>query len=397
MNADVVVVGGGPAGSVTAMLLAQHGLHVVLLEKFGFPRAKPCGDCLSPAANRILKRIGVWDAILRLEPAQLRGWKLTSAGSVAFTAHFSDVTTHPDEQCSLAIERSSFDTVLLDAAREAGVVVVEHARVIDLLHSDDRVTGVTAQVAGVTKTFNAQLTVGADGLRSVVARRMNAYARPPRLRKTSFTMHVERDETNDLGEMRVARNACLGIAPVGGGSKRTNFTLVLNRGSFDARAGARQIVDQGLAVFGIALPQAARGEILASGPFDWPVNQMVAAGVALVGDAAGYYDPFTGQGIYQALAGAELLAEAVSSGLRRSTLARIELHSYAAAYKRLTSPVRRVQRAVEYVCARPRLGDWMFAKFARDPVLARALVGITGDLVPPNSLFSPRLLLRLST
>lgn len=397
MNADVVVVGGGPAGAVTALLLAQRGLQVVLLEKSAFPRAKPCGDCLSPAANRILKRIGLWDAVLRAEPAQLHGWKLTSPGQIAFTAQFRDVSNVADEQISLAIERSKFDGVLLDAARRSGVHVIEGARVTGLLHAGDRVTGVAAQVQGRASGFRAELTVGADGLRSVVARRMKAYARPPRLRKTSFTMHVDFSEAGELGEMRVGRSACLGIARVSATSARTNLTLVLNCGSFDAHAGRQRIVEQGLAAFGIRIPEAGHNEILASGPFDWPASRIIAPGVALVGDAAGYYDPFTGQGIYQALAGAELLADTVAGGLQRADLARIDLRPYATAWRQLSAPARRVQKVVDYVCARPALGDWMFAKFSRDPLLARTLVGITGDVLPPNSLFSPSLLLRLAT
>jgi menaquinone-9 beta-reductase len=394
MTADVVVAGGGPAGSVTALLLAQQGLSVILLERHRFPRRKPCGDCLSPAANHILQRLGLWDDVIHANAAQLTGWKLTSVGNESFSALFSAVTSDTHHHVALAIERERFDAILLAAARSAGVNVIEDARVLDVLREQGAVTGIVANVGGVVKHFRSKLTVGADGLRSIVARRLGAYARSPRLRKASFTMHIDEPVAAPIGEMRLGVNSCLGIAPVTRNLQRRNLTLVLNRGSFDARSGVRTIVARGLAHFGISLPPDT--EIMASGPFDWPIKRPACPGAVLVGDAAGYYDPFTGQGIYQALAGAELVAAHTAEDLKTGRVRNESLDAYAAAHTALRGPTHKIQQIIEFVCARPRLGDWMFRKFSRDEVLARALVAATGDLIPPESLFSSRLLMRLA-
>ncbi|HEY0811496.1 MAG TPA: NAD(P)/FAD-dependent oxidoreductase [Longimicrobiales bacterium] len=393
----MVVVGGGPAGSMTAMLLARAGYEVTLLERQHFPRAKPCGDCLSPGANPVLKRLGVWDDVVHARPARLTGWQLTSPGHISFQAYFSDITNDSEVTAALAISRDRLDSVLLDHARKAGVDVQQGVHVTNVLRSPDgRVEGVIFQGVDRGNRVKARLTVGADGLRSVIARRLNAHVRRPRLRKASFTMHIDLPTSSDnLGVMRIARDACLGIAQVDSHALTHNVTLVLNHGSYDARAGVRSIVAAGLKRFGLELPDADT-EILTSGPFDWPSRQSVFDGAALVGDAAGYYDPFTGQGIFQALRSAELLGECASAALRTGNVRRTDLLRFEHAQRRILKPARGLQRIVEFVCARPQLADRIFGKFQRDPVLAEALIGVTSDLLPVARLLSPRLLARLA-
>ena len=125
---DVVVVGAGPAGSVSALLLARAGFDVVLLDRSKFPRPKACGDCLSPGANVILQRLGLWPAVLAAQPGRLHGWQLSAADDAAFSALFA-ASSSTDAPVSLAIERARFDAILLQAAQAAGVDVRTGVRV----------------------------------------------------------------------------------------------------------------------------------------------------------------------------------------------------------------------------------------------------------------------------
>jgi flavin-dependent dehydrogenase len=137
--------------------------------------------------------------------------------------------------------------------------------------------------------------------------------------------------------------------------------------------------------------------VLATGPFDWPTRGAVIDGAAVVGDAAGYYDPFTGQGIYRALRGAALLAETADAALRAGDLSSEALAPYEQARRSAFAPGTRLQRLIEVFISRPRLLGAMAERFRRSPELADALVAVVGDLQPVRSLWAPRTLARLLT
>lgn len=384
---EVVIVGAGPAGAALATHLATAGLDVLLLDRDAFPRPKPCGECLNPAAVHALERLGALPAVLAAAPARLRGWRIVAPAG-GFAGGF------PEGEQGLALPRAVLDALLLQHARAAGAEVRTGVRVTDLLRAGRRVVGVRA-TGGAQDEIRARLVVGADGLRSVVLRRLGLLRRPPRLRKLALTAHVRGvDALGGRGELHAFAWGCVGIADVGDG--RANVTVVAAGDEAERVAGRKQAYFDAVLARLPRLRAAVRDEpVLATGPFDWPTRAAVADGVLLVGDAAGYYDPFTGQGVYRALRGAELAAETIVPALCGGPLGADALRPYERARRRAFAPGERLQHLIEPFVAHPALLSLAARRLARSPAFADALIAVTADLAPVRSLLRPGLLARL--
>ncbi len=393
-HADCVIVGAGPAGSTTALVLARAGYRVVLLDRAEFPRAKPCGDCISPQANLLLAELGILGDVEALQPARLEGWRITAASGASFDARFADAVRNELICKGLAISRDKFDAVLLAAARHAGARVITGATVDDLLRSGERVIGVRARTQDSHIEVTAPLTVGADGLHSLVRRRLDFLARPARLRKVALTAHVAQVAgVTALGELHVLPGSCVGLAPVDAKGDVCNVTLVLEAGRHGRSVAGKSFpaflehIERFPLLRGRFADSTSIEPILASGPFDQPTRAVVAHGAALVGDAAGYFDPFTGQGIFQAVAGGIQLGQAAAEALRQER-AHLPLRGYSRAHAALVNAPRRVQRGIEVVISRPALADRCIRALAAAPAAAAALIAVTGDVKRPGSLLS---------
>lgn len=386
---DVLVVGAGPAGSTVAGLLAARGLSVVAVDRARFPRPKPCGECLNPGALAALERMQMLDPVLAAGGAPLHGWAVSGEGGRAAAVFGSGLR-------GLGMERSVLDDCLLEQARARGALVLEGARVEDVSPAlPQALPEVRIRCDDGSRTFRPRVVVGADGLRSRVARSAGLTGRAPRLRKASFTFRLEwvrpASPGPSRGSLSVTGAGTLGLAPVSADHTRWNATLVVAAGA----AARRVAVDPCGAVlsaldrtFGPDPRRRIVGGPWTSGPFDQPVPRPWAPGVVLVGDAAGYYDPFTGQGIYRALRGAELAAEAVAECLGTPESAWRPLARYARTLDEELRGPRRLQSVVEGVMARPFLRERLLPRLHRSGAL-RTLICVTGDAAPLSLLAHP--------
>ena len=391
---DAVVVGAGPAGSATALLLARAGVQVLLLDRARFPRDKPCSEYLSPESTRVLERLDphILADVAVAAPARLVGMKVVAPSGAAVVGRFTG------GDFSFALPRTRFDAILRNAAEAAGAEVREGVKVEELIYDDGAVAGVTARDAGNGKreTYRAHVVVGADGLRSVVARRLGGVRASPPYR-IAFTAHV-RDArgVTDVGEMHVGRPGYVGLGPIGEGV--TTVALVLPQS--EARRGARFFdeLNRFPALAGRFDARNVVRRVLATGPFaKWSRHPVArggggggggGGGALLVGDAADFFDPFTGQGIYSALRGAELAAAAVIDTLTTGA----SLDAYARARRREFTGKWLLERMIGVAVGWPALIERVVSRLARRSDLADLLVRATGNCVPARAALAPGVL-----
>jgi flavin-dependent dehydrogenase len=393
---DVVVVGGGPAGSATAALLAERGVDVALVDRAAFPRPKPCAEYLSPEAGRILDRLGVLAGV-RARAEQLAGMTIVSPQGRSFTGRFAGAAPHRGfSDRGLALPRTMLDAALLAAAAARGVRVMERTRLEHIGAANGRRTLGLRDASGA-RTLSARLVVGADGLNSRVAQGLGL-SRRGRRRRVAFVTHMAGVAgMTDVGEMHVGRGAYVGLAPVGGGL--TNVAVVLDASGPIPGSSAGERFRAGLGRFPAVLARVRRAEVvgpvLAAGPFARATARATADRAVLVGDAADFYDPFTGEGVFAALRGAELTVEHVGSLLASDTLSADRLAVYDRARRLAFRGKWLIERAIAFAIDRPWLFERVADRLGKRRHMADLLVGVTGDFVPPRAVLGPSFLAKL--
>lgn len=367
---DVVVVGAGPAGSTVASLLATRGHDVVMLDREAFPRVKPCGESVNPGAVAILRQLGLLGDVLTLPHRRIDQWSIRPVHGPALEVAF------PRGEFGIAVERAGFDQVLLAGAIRSGVTT-RVARVADVLVEDGRVAGVRTASGDAIR---ARFVVGADGLRSVVVRRLGLLGRAPKLRKVALTAHVTAASVPPrTGVLEVNRWGCIGVVTMGDGL--ANVVVVLNdgrtlKGGRDAWHTFDDLIASSRALRGAVRCSSVR----ATGPFDWPTRRVWAPGAILVGDAAGYYDPFTGQGIRYALRSGTEAAATIDAALVSPEAANALFDKYDDWHRRDGAAARRLQHAIEFGVARPAIFSAAIFGLRLAPSIASRLIATIGDV-----------------
>ena len=398
-HADVVIVGGGPAGSSLGVALVRLGVRVVVLDRARFPRPKPCAEYLSPQASRVLHSMGVLEEVERSGAAQLAGMIVRAPNGTRVVGEFAGCALKGFRDRGLSVRREILDEILLRAAQREGVEVRESTRVVDVIRD------ATGRARGVRTVDNhditADLVVGADGLRSVVSRRLQLARSAWWPRRYALVTHYRGvGEIGECGELHVERGGFVGIADVGGGL--TTVALVVpSRRAKEFANGREAFLDDWLASRPQLAGRFARATrvspVVATGPFASRAKRAWAPGAALVGDAADFFDPFTGEGIYAALRGGEMLASPVVEALGASS--RSGENKALAAYDRRRRREFAGKWIVEWiigaVVASPRLMNRASRVLATRKDMADLLVGVTGDFVPASAVLNARYILSL--
>ena len=396
LDTEVVVVGGGPAGSAVAAALASLGHEVVLLDKARFPRHKACSEYVNAGGAKLLDEMGMLDEVLAAGAHRMESMIVHAPSGRRFAADFDKAEPGA---AALGLSRYKLDHLLLERARAAGVTVREGAHVRRVLREGGYVAGVEATIDGVTERIRTAIVVGADGRNSAVVRDLDLGVPLRWPRKTGLVAHYRGvTDLDQFGEMHVGRAAYAGLAPLEDGL--TNVAVVADVRAVEGRPGTIEaFFSDSLA----AMPEVARkleraervGGIRGVGSMAQRARRTTGDGFLLVGDAASFLDPFTGEGIYEALRGAKLAAPVLHDALMSRDTSAAALAPYRVVRRRAFTAKREVCWIVQGFVTAPPLMNYVTDRLARREQLGTTLSGVLGNLRPAHAALSPLFLARL--
>jgi flavin-dependent dehydrogenase len=361
---DLVVVGGGPAGSALAAMAAGAGARVVLVERDSFPRDKVCGEFLSAEGCAVLRQLGALDTLVEKGAPWMDAWCVTHPDGGTLSTPLPEIPGAG--RAALGVTRELLDTTLLDVARSRGVEVFERVEVTAPVVEDGAVVAVRTRRVGRARSGDAlrgRVVVAADGRRSFLVRALDPGAGDPR-RTTigswfGLKVHLEGGAPPPgRVELHLFDGGYVGLAPVEG--RRINLCLLVRVGALRACGGSPERLLRERILRSPGAARVLEGATVVSdwksiGPLRFGARRMTIAGALLVGDAAGTVDPFAGEGMANALRGAEIALPVALEAAARGGVDPGLARRYRRAWTRAIRPATRRARGLGFLFAHPRL------------------------------------------
>jgi flavin-dependent dehydrogenase len=387
---DAIVVGGGPAGSTTAALLAQHGHRVLLLEREAFPRYH-IGESLIPYTWFTLERLGVLEWLQRsASPKKYSVQFVSIAGQVSQPFYFFEHLKHP---CSTTwqVWRGEFDAMLLDNARAKGAEVRQGVAVRDVIREGERVVGVRTEAGpGPSQAIRARAVVDATGRDTLLSRRLGWKERDPELNKLAVWSYFKgalRDPGIDEGATTVAyvpEKGWFWYIPLH--SDVVSVGVVGEPGYLyrETRDPAAILAREAQACVWIRerLAPAQQVEpVRVTAEYSYHSRGIGGDGFCLVGDAFAFLDPIFSSGVFLALKSGELAADALHVALEAGDVSAARFDDYHRAQEHAVSSFRRLVLA--FYDPTFSFREFLSAYPQHHPRVVDTLVGnVAGDLTP---------------
>ncbi len=352
LQSDVVVIGGGPAGATVSALIAREGPRVQLFERERFPRFH-IGESLIPETYWVLERLGMLEKMKKSRFIKKHSVQFVNAsGKESAPFYFRDNKPHECSQ-TWQVVRSEFDQMMLENAREHGVVAHEGARVLDVVFEDGRAVGVAVQTDdGTAATVRARVIVDASGQSGLLQKKFKLRVWDPTLNKSAIWTYwqgAHRDTGRDEGATMVLQTAnrqgWFWYIPLHDDRVSVGVVAPFDY-LFKGRPEHERTYEEEVARCPAVQKRLASARrvtgYFATRDYSYRSKEVAGNGWVLVGDAFGFLDPLYSSGVLLALRSGEMAADAIVEGLRTGDLSAEKLGHWGPLFNQGVDRMRRL-------------------------------------------------------
>jgi geranylgeranyl reductase family protein len=399
---DTIIVGAGPSGASAALYAAKYGIKTLLLDKEKFPRDKICGDALSGKSVGILKELDLLQKVQQLPGAFIQRIVFSSPDHTSFEINLKESKLKNTPK-GFVIRRNIFDNLLMEEVKKTTTHVAENFTVTDIIRNGDSVSGIVGiDQNGKPHEVSARIILAADGYNSLVSRKLGLYHHDPKHWVVALRCYYANvADLTDQIELHYIDEVIPGyfwIFPVENGNANVGIGMLhhyIKKGNIDLKAALQKAISNPFFA-----ERFSRSTLLEK-PLGWnlPVGSKhrinYGNGFMLLGDAAGIIDPFTGEGIGNAMYSAKFAIETVNKALQLRKYTADVLSEYDKKLWDAIGDELRVSSKLQKIGRYRFLLNFVIHKAARNPEVSRLIAGMMANEVPRNKLANPLFYLRL--
>lgn len=399
---DLIIVGAGPAGSAAALHASRQGLTTLLLDKEDFPRDKICGDALSGKSVTALRELNLLEEVQNLPGANIQSIVFSSPSHDSFRIDLRN-TKLKDIPKGFVIRRKNYDAFMFDQPKKVATKTIEKFSVSDLLIEKDRVCGVRGKDRdGNEKIFKGKIVLGADGYKSIVARKSGLYDHDPNHWVVALRCYYKdvKDLTDQI-ELHYVDEVIPGyfwIFPLEEGYANIGIGMLhkyIKKQNIDLNKALNDTINSPY------FKDRFQGAEPMEKPVGWnlPVGskrrKSYGNGFMLLGDAAGLIDPFTGEGIGNALYSAKFAVETSKKAIDANDFSETFLSKYENELWKVIGNELKVSTKLQKIGKYRFLLNLVIKKAARNAEVSNIIAGMLANEVPRKRLANPLFYLRI--
>ena len=399
---DVIIVGAGPAGSTAALYAHRLGLNCILLDKAVFPRDKICGDALSGKSVRLMRELNLLEGVEKLEGSEINRITFGSPSHSQFDVHLKGNKNNDFITKGYVVPRKIFDNFLFKKADEL-TETRQGFTVNDIIYENDNISGVKGtNIEGKEEILNAPIIMGCDGANSIIARKLGLYEMDMENTAVAIRCYYEGVEglSNqiELHYVSEVKPGYFWLFPAGNGKANIGIGLSKNDAKKEDRT-LRQIMDE------IVQSDYFRSRFGNARPLEKPVGWNLPLGriqrknhgngFMLLGDAAGLVDPFTGEGIGNAMVAAKYAMQVASKAKNHKDYSERSFSEYDQLLWDDIGGELRTSTKLQSLARSSFLLNFVINRAARNEEVQSIISGMLSHEIPKDDLSSPMFYLKI--